>query len=105
EATRYNPARAKALLDLYGYVDKDGDGWREQPDGSPLVLEYSTGSSQTDRQLDELRRKDLSEVGLRATFKPAKFQENLKNARAGKFMLWGVGSSAAAPDGQPAFYR
>ena len=105
EATRYNPARAKALLDLYGYVDKDGDGWREQPDGSPLVLEYSTGSSQTDRQLDELRRKDLSEVGLRATFKPAKFQENLKSARAGKFMLWGVGSSAAAPDGQPAFYR
>ena len=34
----YDPARAKALLDLYGYVDRDGDGWREQPDGRPLVL-------------------------------------------------------------------
>ena len=29
----YDPARAKALLDLYGYVDRDGDGWRELPDG------------------------------------------------------------------------
>ena len=23
----------KALLDIYGYVDRDGDGWRELPDG------------------------------------------------------------------------
>ena len=37
----YGPARAKALLDLYGYVDRDGDGWRELPDGKPLVLEYA----------------------------------------------------------------
>ena len=29
----YDPARAKALLDLYGYVDRNGDGWRERPDG------------------------------------------------------------------------
>ena len=33
----YDPARAKALLDMYGYVDRDGDGWRELPDGTPLV--------------------------------------------------------------------
>jgi hypothetical protein len=29
-------ARANALLDLFGYVDRDGDGWRELPDGKPL---------------------------------------------------------------------
>ena len=34
----YDLPRAKALLDTYGYVDRDGDGWREQPDGSPLVI-------------------------------------------------------------------
>ena len=39
-------ARAKALLDIYGYVDRNGDGWREQPDGSPLVL---TMASEPDR--------------------------------------------------------
>jgi ABC-type transport system substrate-binding protein len=40
EMSDYSPARAKALLDLYGYVDRNGDGWREQPDGSPLVLAW-----------------------------------------------------------------
>jgi len=34
-------ANAQALLDLYGHVDRDGDGWRDQPDGAPLVLEYN----------------------------------------------------------------
>ena len=43
EVGDYDPARARALLDLYGYVDKDGDGWRERPDGSPLVLRVELG--------------------------------------------------------------
>jgi ABC-type transport system substrate-binding protein len=42
EMSDHSPARAKALLDLFGYVDRNGDGWREQPDGSPLVLEYTS---------------------------------------------------------------
>ena len=44
ECGDYDPARARALLDLYGFVDRDGDGWRERPDGSPLVLRVSTQS-------------------------------------------------------------
>jgi hypothetical protein len=34
----HSPAKAKALLDLHGFKDRDGDGWRERPDGSPLRL-------------------------------------------------------------------
>ena len=44
--SEYNPAKAKALLDTYGYVDRDGDGWREQPDGSPLVLEKASSPAE-----------------------------------------------------------
>ena len=29
----HDPARAMALLDVYGYVDRDGDGCRDTPDG------------------------------------------------------------------------
>ncbi|HXF47305.1 MAG TPA: ABC transporter substrate-binding protein [Burkholderiaceae bacterium] len=101
----YDPARAKALLDMYGYVDRDGDGWREQPDGQPLVLRVATQPDQASRRLDELQRKDWAAIGIRTEFVPAKWPENLKNARAGKLMIWRVGSSAAAPDGQPALYR
>src|SRR5439155_21735817 len=28
----YNPAKAKALLDMFGFTDRDGDGYRENPD-------------------------------------------------------------------------
>ncbi|HJW11926.1 MAG TPA: ABC transporter substrate-binding protein [Albitalea sp.] len=101
----YSPARAKALLDLYGYVDRDGDGWREQPDGGPLLLELSTQATQANRQLDELLKKDLDALGLRLVLKVAQFPENLKSARSGRFMLWRVGSLASTPDGQGALER
>ena len=101
----YDLARAKALLDVYGYVDRDGDGWREQPDGSPLVLEYATQPDALSRQMDELWRKNMDALGLRLTFKHAQWPEQLKAARAGKLMIWQVGSSAGTPDGQDALQR
>jgi ABC-type transport system substrate-binding protein len=105
ENSQYDLPRAKALLDTFGYVDRDGDGWREQPDGSPLVLQWATTSDQRARQRDELRRKDLTELGIKVDFRPAKWPENLRNARAGKLQVWNLGNSAAAPDGQPALDR
>jgi ABC-type transport system substrate-binding protein len=95
----HDPARARALLDLYGYLDRDGDGWREMPDGSPLVLEYATQPDQASRQLAELWEKNMKAVGLKIDFKVAKWPENLKASRAGKLMMWGVGWSATTPDG------
>jgi ABC-type transport system substrate-binding protein len=98
EMSEHNLARAKALLDLYGYVDKDGDGWRDQPDGRPLLLEYATSPDQTSRQLSELWKKNMDALGLRIEFQVAKWPEQLKASRAGKLMMWGVGWSAGQPD-------
>jgi ABC-type transport system substrate-binding protein len=98
EMSEHNLARAKALLDLYGYVDRDGDGWRELPDGKPLKLEYATSPDQTSRQLTELWQKNMDALGLHIEFKVAKWPENLKASRAGKLMMWGVGWSASQPD-------
>ena len=47
----------------------------------------------------------MNALGIRVNFKPAKWPENLKNARAGKLMIWSLGSSAASPDGGPSFDR
>jgi ABC-type transport system substrate-binding protein len=99
EMSEYNPAKARALLDLYGYVDRDGDGWREQPDGSALVLEYATQPDQQSRQLNELWKGNMDAIGLRIQFKPAKWPENLKASRAGRLMMWGVGWTSGDPDG------
>jgi ABC-type transport system substrate-binding protein len=99
EMSEFNPARAKALLDAFGFVDRDGDGWRERPDGSPLVLEMATQPDQLSRQLDELWRKAMTALGINMQFRSAKWPENLKNSRAGKLMMWRVGWSATQPDG------
>ncbi|MBA4175002.1 MAG: bicyclomycin resistance protein [Leptothrix sp. (in: Bacteria)] len=105
ENSEYNPARAKALLDIYGYVDKDGDGWREMPDGSPLVLHAATQPDQNSRELNALWQKNMNAVGIRIEFRPAKWPENLKAARAGKLQIWGVATSAAGGDGQSILER
>ncbi|MDH0867764.1 ABC transporter substrate-binding protein [Mitsuaria sp. GD03876] len=105
DMSTFDPARAKALLDLYGYVDKDGDGWRDRPDGTPLVLESLTTPEQFQRQIDEIVQKNLNAVGLRIVFKPAKWPENLKALRAGKYQVWSLATSASKPDGQDSLAR
>ena len=98
EMGEFDRARARALLDTFGYIDRDGDGWREQPDGTPLLLEVATQSSQIDRAFNELWKRQLDRLGLRVDFRVNQWPENLKSARAGKLMLWQLGNSASAPD-------
>lgn len=105
ESSDFDPARAKALLDLYGYVDRNGDGWRELPDGQPLTLRYSSQSDQLSRTLQELMKKDMNRIGLRIDFDIQKWPEQLKAARANKLQIWSLGSSAAGQDGQGALAR
>ena len=99
EMSEYSPVRAKALLELYGYTDRDGDGWREMPDGRPLVLERSSQPDQLAREFETLWKKDMDAIGIRTTSKVAKWPEQLKAARAGKLQIWALGGSSAQPDG------
>lgn len=105
DMSRYDPARAKALLDIYGYIDRDKDGWRDRPDGSPLTLQIATQSDQNSRQFDELWKRNMTAIGLRVEFNIGKWPEQLKAARAGKLMMWTLGGSAGAPDGQGSLAR
>jgi ABC-type transport system substrate-binding protein len=101
----HDPARAMALLDLFGYTDKDGDGWRDMPDGSPLVIEVATQPDALSRQYDELWKSNLDRVQIRTRFFPGKWPEQLKQARAGKLQLWMLGTTANTPDGIGALQR
>ena len=97
-ANEYDPAKAKALLDMFGYKDVDGDGYRETPDGKPLVLQFYSTPTSRDKQVDELWKRSMDEIGLRIEVNKGRWQDHLKASNAGKLMIWQLGSSAAAPD-------
>lgn len=99
EMSEFNRARAGALLDMYGYLDRDGDGWRDLPDGKPLLLQYATQPDAASRELNEIWKKNMDAARIRIEFKTGKWPEQLKAARAGKLMMWGLGYSASSPDG------
>jgi len=100
----YDPAKAKALLDMFGYVDKDGDGYREMPDGGPLVFRFASGPSQLERLFIELWRKDMDAIGIRMTTDIAKWPELRKKSKAGQLQVWDVAWGADYPDGDN-FYQ
>ncbi|HEX2011688.1 MAG TPA: ABC transporter substrate-binding protein, partial [Roseateles sp.] len=99
EMSEFSLPKAKALLDMYGYVDKDGDGWRDLPGGKPLALEFATQPDSQSRQLIEQWQKNMDALQVRIEFKTAKWPENLKSANAGKLQMWQVSWVATAPDG------
>lgn len=41
----YNPTKANEILDDAGYIDQDGDGWRDYPDGSLLTFQLMCSTS------------------------------------------------------------
>ena len=50
---------------MFGYVDRDGDGYREMPDGSPLVLRRNSTPTARDQQFDELWKRSMDDIGIR----------------------------------------
>ena len=96
---KFDPAGAKALLDKFGYVDRDKDGWRDLPDGRPLVLHIAMTPAALDRQRSELWQRNLTAVGVRVEFSNQKFPDLIKMALAGQLQAWGLANISATPDG------
>jgi oligopeptide transport system substrate-binding protein len=96
---KYDPAAAKALLDRFGYVDRNGDGFRELPDGKPLVLRVGSGTTEQDRQFEELWKRCFTTLGIRVEFVKQKWPDMLKMARLGQLQMWQVGNINTTPDG------
>ena len=99
ERQRYDPAAAKALLDKFGYIDRDGDGWRDLPDGKPLKLVMGSDTSALLRQYDELWQRSLNAVGIRVEFVKQKWPDLLKMARYGQLQMWFLGNISTTPEG------
>ena len=90
---------ANALLDKFGYKDRDGDGFREMPDGKPLVITRSSSPRAIDRESDELWKKALDSIGIKIAYNTQKWPDLLKQGRAGQLQFWGLGWNSSGTDG------
>jgi peptide/nickel transport system substrate-binding protein len=96
----HDPARARQLLESAGYVDRDGDGVREGPDGKPLSFELLFSSGDSARN-PELLKSYLQAVGIGIT--PRALDRNTRDSAAtdGRYelVLVGFGGLGGDPDG------
>jgi ABC-type transport system substrate-binding protein len=87
----YDPAAARALLDRFGYKDRDGDGFRETPDGKPLVLTQNSLPDSWSREMDSLWLKSMQAIGLKIQINTAPFADLLKQSLAGQLQMFNLG--------------
>jgi peptide/nickel transport system substrate-binding protein len=82
EAPKYDPERAKELLEEIGYKDRDGNGVREDPDGNEINLVLNTNSGNRVREsIGEIFSQEAKNAGIDVTFKPEEF-----NSLVGKLL-------------------
>jgi ABC-type transport system substrate-binding protein len=102
-ADEHDRAAARALLDKFGYTDRDADGYRKTPDGKALTIVLASTTDYEARSRDELWKRDMDDIGIRTTFVKQNWPELNRMAEAGQLMMWRLGNVAAIPDAD-AFY-
>ena len=92
----YEPDTAESLLDKAGVVDKDGDGFRDRPDGSKLelIVDMDVSDSKTVEAM-QLIKEDWEAVGIKTTLNPIASSVLSQRAENGKIMIRAWGSAAA----------
>ncbi|MEL6609772.1 MAG: peptide ABC transporter substrate-binding protein [Pseudomonadota bacterium] len=84
-------AGANAMLDAAGYMDTDGDGIRETPDGMPMEILYQTSTNAVRQDFQALIKAWWTEIGI---------ETELRNINASVFF----GGDAGSPDTFQKFY-
>jgi ABC-type transport system substrate-binding protein len=98
-SVKFDPTGAKALLDKFGYVDRDRDGWRDLPDGKPLKIIMGADPSALTRQYVELWQRSMTAIGVRIEFVTQKWPDLLKMGRYGQLQMWFLGNINTTPEG------
>ncbi len=95
----YDPEQAKALLDEAGWIDTDGDGWRDR-DGRPFRFEFSfTAEVPFWEQLATIYKEDLKTIGVDMVIRKFEWAVFLQNVQEWKFDACGMGWALATnPD-------
>jgi len=94
---QFDPELAKSLLDKVGVVDKDGDGFRDLPNGDKLVLNIQFATQGIAGQVVELVAQHWTNVGVKSTSKEVTPDEyrSAQSANQLDVGVWGKGQPLA----------
>jgi peptide/nickel transport system substrate-binding protein len=81
----HDPAQAAQLLEQAGWVDRDGDGVRENAQGEPLSFEVLSSDDPLRRSVVEVLQNQLRQVGADAEIRVMEFQTMLQSHRERTF--------------------
>jgi peptide/nickel transport system substrate-binding protein len=83
---KYNPDLAMSILDEAGYVDTNGDGFRETPAGEELAFDVQVVNGWTDWVTSvQIISQNFQDVGLNAQVVTPEFGEWLNNLQQGNY--------------------
>lgn len=86
DSNEYNPDSAVQLLDEAGYVDVDGDGYRETPEGERIDLRFVYYTGRPEQQIVvEATQAELSKIGIKVTPEVHDTQTVIDKLRSGDY--------------------
>ncbi|QNV45562.1 ABC transporter substrate-binding protein [Acinetobacter baumannii] len=80
-------------------LQKDASGWRTQPNGKPLVVEYKARNDSIGQQSAELWKKNFDSLHIRMVYKPMLFSDLLRSQKQCEGMFGSSAWIADYPDG------
>jgi peptide/nickel transport system substrate-binding protein len=95
----YSADTAAATLDAAGYVDADGDGWRDTPAGEPIAFNVQVVNGWTDWVTSvQIISQNLQDIGVNAQVATPEFGDWLNNLQTGSYdVSIGWSSSGRTP--------
>ena len=94
----YDPDAANALLDAFGFRP-GADGYRRQPDGGPLTVNYWRRNEGETREYEELAKRGLDRIHIRFEGHAVPFSDLLKAQRNCQVPMALASWAADYPDG------
>jgi peptide/nickel transport system substrate-binding protein len=93
----YDPEQAEAILDAAGYVDANGDGWRER-DGEAIVFDFQSRGDGEWLLSTQIIQQFLEDVGLRSTITTSERTTYYDAVRTGQYDLgWFITNAQPEP--------
>lgn len=105
----YDLKKAKQKLEAAGYIDRDGDGIREDKEGNKIEFNFTTNSGVDVREsMCNIIKEDWEKLGFKVQYQPLEFNtlvEKLTNNFDWDVVLIGLTGSGVEPHGGANVYK